>query len=272
MSVNKMGICEWVLPTEGPYSLELAAQLGYDGIQLGDLGGQGKAFPINNRRLQEAYLHASQQHNVELQSLHLYTLVRDGTMKYSLGSPQGDDAILSITKGVDACRDMNIPILMLSSFFASQILNDVDFINFSELLRYACTYGQDNGVGIVFECILHIDKIMKMLDAVKGLRLCYDTLNPIRFGSGDPNEEILRIGRENIDHVHVKDAPADLKGCCLLGTGYGGFHKLAGTLKSIGVSGWFITENYYCLPPMGKDSNFFELAQADLNTMRQTFA
>ena len=39
------GICEWALPVSGPLAIRLAAEAGYEGIQLGELGAAETAGP-----------------------------------------------------------------------------------------------------------------------------------------------------------------------------------------------------------------------------------
>lgn len=111
---NKMAICEWCFPCLGRSALKLASDIGFEGIQLGDLGGASRRFPMNNREIQEEYLQASEEYGIELETLHLYTLTREGTMLYPFGTVQSDEAKLSIRNGVDACVAMKIPVLFLS--------------------------------------------------------------------------------------------------------------------------------------------------------------
>ncbi|MCI8855211.1 MAG: sugar phosphate isomerase/epimerase [Clostridiaceae bacterium] len=270
--MNQYGICEWSMPIGGPFGVRLAAECGFDGIQLGDLGGMPQGFPMNHPRIQQGYLEAAEQAGVRLHSLHLHTLVREGTMLHPMGSAQGELARESIQKGIAACAAMKINRLMLSSFFASRIGNDYELENFASFLSYACDLGEEHGIRIVYEGILQIDRFLLLLERVgERLAVLYDTLNPIRFGSGDPLEEIRRIGVDRIDHVHVKDAPSNLIGCCLLGTGVGRLNKTAALLNASGYKGWFITENYYAQPPMGTNADPFELARRDLVTMKALF-
>ncbi len=270
--MNRFGVCEWSLPAGGPFGVRLAAECGFDGVQLGDLGGMPQGFPMNHPRIQQGYLESAEQTGVRLHSLHLHTLVREGTMLHPMDSAQGELAKESIRKGVAACVAMGIDRLMLSSFFASRIGNDYELENFSSMLSYACDLGEAHGVRIVYEGILHIDRFLLLLDRVgERLTVLYDTLNPIRFGSGDPLEEIQRIGVDRIDHVHLKDAPPLWIGWCLLGTGMGRLEETAALLQDLGYRGWLITENYYAQPPMGIDTDPYALARQDLLTMKALF-
>ena len=52
MAIN-FGVCEWGIPVTGPFAVTLAAEMGYDGLQLGDCGGSSMQYPLNNPRVQE---------------------------------------------------------------------------------------------------------------------------------------------------------------------------------------------------------------------------
>ena len=92
-------------------------------------------------------------------------------------------------------------------------------------------------------------------------------LNPIKFLKGDPVEEIAKLGRERIAYVHLKDCPKEMTGFCQLGEGYGARESID-ALHQIGFDGWYITENFYHLPPMGNAGSVFDTAKKDLLTMR----
>ena len=40
----KLGIAEWALPVDGPYGCKIAAEIGFEGIQL-DVGSYERNFP-----------------------------------------------------------------------------------------------------------------------------------------------------------------------------------------------------------------------------------
>lgn len=270
---NKLGICEWVLPAKGVEAIQAASKAGYAGIQLADQGGSTNGFPLCEKKTQEVLLEASQRLKVQFQALHLFTLVRQGGMIFPADTPEGQSARTSIQKGIEACRAMHIPALMLTSGFACQIENEDQFINFSRMLSYACDLADDNGINIAFESILTIPEIRRMRELTGGrVRICYDTFNMIRFGRGNPLKDINQLALAEIDHFHVKDAPADLIGCALLGSGCGAFDRVAELIRSKGYSGWFINENNYLIPPLSERDDPISLAGADLLTMQKMLA
>jgi len=269
---NKMAICEWCFPICGPSSVTLASEIGFDGIQLSDLGGVAKRYPMNERRIQEAYMEAAEKTHVELQTLHLHALTREGTMLFPMKSKEGQSAILSIKKGVEACEAMRIPTLFLASFFASLIRNDYEFYNFSAMLKFACQYGKDHGIRIVYESVLPIRRFLHMREVVgEELKILYDTLNPLTYGTGNPSEEIRAFGKEAIDQIHVKDRTSDFKSGCLLGEGVGRIMETAKTIKDIGWTGWIVNETYFFEFPYVEGQSALWLMKRDLDNMRRIF-
>ncbi len=265
----KFGVCEWCLPVNSASAVQLAEKAGFDGIQLSDLGGASQGFPINNPYVQESYLQAAADHHIELLSLHPYGLQREGTMLFPLDTPQGMAAQESIEKCIDACVDMKIPSLMLSSFFATLIRNRWEFDVYAQHLKRAVEIGRDKGVRIVYECILDVEQIFRMLETVgPELTLCYDLFNPLRYTFGSP-EDLFRIGLEHIDHFHIKDAPADLKGYAPIGEGVGNSETLVSEILRAGYDGWFVSENYYTLQSAEKRADFLTLAGEDVKTMKK---
>jgi len=267
---NKLGLCEWIFSVNGPFAIQIASEIGFEGIQVGDLGGEEKRFPMNNKRVQQGYMEAAERFGVELQSLHLYTLVRQGTMLYPRHSPNGERALQSIIKGIEACRAMGIGRLMLSAFFATEIKDEESFQNYAQILREACSIAADGNIRIIFESVLNVKDMQRMRDIVgKEMKFCYDIGNPVRWNSGEPKHEIDMLGIEAIDHIHLKDIPADKVGYCLLGEGCAGVNGTLDYLHQKGYRGWYITENNYENDAMGKQTDFIKLAKSDFQFMQE---
>lgn len=269
---NQIGVCEWSLPVNGPGAVILASKAGFTGLQLGDLGGIEQGYPMNAPAVQEAYQGLSKEYNVSLQSLHPYALQRQGTMLYPVNTPKGEQGRRDLEKCIDVCAAMGIPNVMVSSFFATLIRNEYDFAAFLDQLTHACRYGEDHGVKITYESVLSPKKILRMLESCnsKNIALCYDILNPLRWGTGEPLEEIPTL-MPYIDHFHVKDAPDDLRGYALVGEGCCHIGKTAELIKALGYTGWLISENYYSTLSEALDVDFVEAARRDISNIRKLF-
>lgn len=242
---NKIGICEWCLPVTGPFGVTLAGKAGYEGFQLGDLGGIAAGFPMNCKRVQEGYLQAAADAGVALQCLHPYGLQRQGTMLSTPSTPGWDESRLSLSKCIDACVDMNIPELMVSSFFNTAVQNEWDIRTYARHLNYACDVAQDKGVVVSYECALPLPKIVQMIELTGGrIKICYDVRNPLTEGSSEPCQDIPTLIRY-ISHFHIKDAPENMKNWCLIGDGIAEIERISRIIANLGYTGWYISENDY---------------------------
>lgn len=271
MKSYQFGFCDWLLPLPGPTALRLAGQLGFDGVQILDLGGTENHYPLGLPWVRQAYQEAMEQAGVTIQTLQLQSLVRAGWLKAPLHSKEGQLALEAVEKGAEACQALDIPNLMVESFFASTIQNEEDLTNTAELLCAAGEITRAHGVQLIYESFMEYERTMQLWESSsRAFRLCYDILNPLRYHFGDPREELRRYDLTMIDHIHVKDAPAGYQGSCCLGTGAGLFQKSCTILKERGYTGWVVSENYYCLDPIGKEDPAFTAAR-DLQTLRRSF-
>lgn len=272
MSCCQFGLCEWLFPVSGPTALRKLGEIGYDGVQILDSGGAENNDPLMLPWVQDAYCEAMAETGIVIQALQLQSVVRSGALKCSPTSPEGKAALKTVIKGAQICRTMNIPALMVESFFASSIVCKEDFQNTGAWLREAGTITRGYGIQLIYESFMNWEKTMRLYELCgQNFRLCYDILNPLRYGFGNPLEELRQYDLALIDHIHVKDAPKGYCGSLCLGTGAGSFHETCKLLKSRGYTGWIISENYYCMDPMGKEDPAVT-AYRDLKTMQAVFS
>ncbi len=268
------GICEWSFPVSGPLAMQLAKEAGFEGMQIGEAGGRLMDYPLNHRRVQEIYRETAAHLDMKLHSLNLGALLGEGTLNYAAGTVEGNFARKSLEKGFDACRNLDIHTVVITA----EPKDDEVLVNILSHLDYASKLAKDSNVEIAVECGQPLQRIEKMLAAADPeIRVCMDLLNPLRFGTGIPQEQIRAFGREKISHFHMKDSIRELfrlgqRGCVLLGTGDAGIDESVNIIKELGFEGWLITENYYHLPPMNnQNDDFVALAAKDLEIMRNYF-
>jgi len=265
------GICEWNLPIGGLSGIRMAADAGFDGIQIYEHGGCAANFPLNSEYIQQTYLEAAESSRVALQTLHLRALAQEGQMLYDKGTREYEVATLSIEKGVEACAAMKIPVLFLSSFFGTYIYNDYQLSNFASLLRYAWKAADANGVKVAYETALPYPRLCRLLELADcPVDILYDLFNPFYFGFGEPVEEMALLC-DKISQIHVKDRLSDYKGLCLLGDGVGNIPDSARLLKEKKWRGWVVNETSHFLIKDSNGKSAFELLQADLERMRTFF-
>lgn len=270
----KYGICEWSLPVSGTLAIRLAGEMGFDGLQMGEAGGRLMGYPLNNRRVQELYLETAQKYGQRLHSLNLGALLAEGTLNYAPETKQGGFARESLKKGFEACEALGIGTVVIT--VNSQ--DEEQMSNALAHLAYATELASEHGVEIAMESAQELSVILGILESMQEkIKICMDILNPLRFGTGNPQEQICIFGKEHISHFHLKDSAKDLfrmgeRGCTLLGEGDAGFSESVELIKKMKYDGWVISENYYYLPPMcDESSDFFELARKDLLTMKKSF-
>lgn len=267
--INKIGVCEWSFPQVGPASLSLAAAAGYEGIQLGDLGGIASGFPLNDRCVQDAYLEASERLGVCLQAIHPNFLQRQALMVSEEGTAKWDDSMLSLKKGIEACSALGIGEFMLSAYFASWIQNDYEIKRYLKHLNAACDYAQDAGVQVSFEGTMVPENYLRLIEGTKGrLKICYDVRNSLTLGISDARTDIREIGIGNISHFHYKDCLDDLESWCLNGEGAADIAGITEIIKATGYTGWFVSETDYMLLAPRFNYDLLEAARQDCRNMK----
>ena len=269
------GVCEWSFPISGPLAIQLAAAAGYEGMQVGEAGGRRMGFPLNDPQVCAAYRESAAVHHIRLHSLNLGALLAEGTMNYAAGTQEGEWARESLEHGFSACRALGVEDVVITV----DAPDGESEKNVVEHLRYAARLAADSGVVIAMESALPLPDILRILDkAGPEIMVCMDLLNPLRFGTGDPQEQIRAFGRERIRHFHWKDSRRALfrkgeRGCVTLGQGDAGLDASAALIRQLGFQDtWMISENYYYLEPLRlQGGDLAERAARDLAAMQAFF-
>lgn len=274
----KFGVCEFSFPCWGPLALQMAHEAGFTGMQLADAGGSTNSYPLNNKRVQESYLEASVKYGIELQSIHLYTLVRQNFIRYSQSSPEGQECMESIRKGIIAAAEMHIPTVMIEGM---RMYGAAQHKHVFDMYKYAVEVAQDYGVQIAMGTDIRLEDHFKFLDQFDGkLKLCFDTHNPVMYGTGYPPDMIRVLGRERIDHFHMKESQPDAEGfvtketapIVLLGQGGTFFKESVQAIKDIGYEGWIISETFYNRRNMNENGeDYVSSAKRDVETLKAAF-
>jgi sugar phosphate isomerase/epimerase len=268
----KLGIVEWALPVDGPYGCKIAADVGFEGIQL-DIGSYQRNFPITKRSVQEAYLEAAGQFGIE------YPAVGCNALDvYGMVAPKGFNeraiAYKVMTSAIDAAAAMGIPTVMIQSFKASAIETSQDFERAINVFSDVCDYALDKGqITIGMENLLSVEALIRLIDAVgkPNLKVFFDTQNYYL----DAKVDVAAMVEPLIPHiceVHVKDGyEADIEPSgALLGEGDSGFFDTIAELRRCGYSGWLISENFYDRGPVSRLSDDpVELMSKDYQTLKR---
>ena len=252
MSRFKFAACEWCFPYFGEIAVKMAAEAGFQGVQLADCGGSLNSHPLRSKRVQEHYLNAGAKYGIEFPQIHVYTLAHQGFFRSPLDSAEGRDCLESIKNTVIAASELGAGSVILDGMR----LNDpAKWQHFLDVSKYAIAVGEEYGVKIGMETDMTMENHIRFLDALEGkMTLCFDLFNPLMYGTGYPPEMVLALGKERMDHFHYKDSSPDADGffsketpIVLMGTGVGMdfFLECAEAVKKSGFEGWIVSETMY---------------------------
>lgn len=253
----KLGITEWSLPVEGPYGCKIAADVGFEGIQL-DIGSYERNFPKTKRCVQDAYLEAADRFGIQYTSIACNEL-DNFDMVAQKGFTERAIAFKTITSAIDAAAAMGIPTVMVQSFKASALETDQDLERAVNVIRQVSDYALERGeITIGLENLLSVENLLRLIDAVgkPNVKIYFDTQNYYLSEKADVAGMVEPL-ITHICEVHVKDGyEADIEPSgALLGKGDSGFFDTIAELRRCGYSGWLISENFYDRGPVSKLNN-----------------
>lgn len=248
--MSKVGVCEWCMPVWGPSAVDFAADCGFDGLQVTDLRGAFRGFPMTNRCIQQGYLEASERTGLELASMHLMAMSHSTGHISPQHSTKNEMARLSLRKGIESCKALGIRVINISGGDAT-VYQDVPDLtiwgNLITFLNHAVQLCADNGITVAYESSMPFSRLGELLERVPGLKLSYDIRNCNLLGTGF---QMPLNAFDRIDHVHVCDDTPDEKTGILkpviCGTGTVG--KLAEGIRILrekGYDGWYYSESKY---------------------------
>ena len=250
----KIGITEWALPVDGPYGCKVAAEVGFEGIQL-DVGSYDRNFPKTKKIVQDAYLEAAEKFGIKYTAIGCNEL-DNYNMVARKGSKERAIALRAITSAIDAAAAMGISIVMVQSFNASAIEIEQDFQRAVNVIKYASEYANDKGkITIGIENLLSVENLFRLLKEVNNpnVKIYFDTQNYYLNERVDVAAMVKPLA-PYICQVHVKDGyefDVEPSGA-LLGEGDTGFYKTIDELRKYEYSGWLISENFYDRGPIGQ--------------------
>lgn len=265
---NKLGVCEWSLPLDGPYACKLAAELGFDGLQI-NIGDYQRGFSMSRQLVQEAYLEMARASGIEFPSM--AARVTDYyTMFPSKDAEESEIARSGIDKAIDACGAMGIPTLLLPNFVKSEITGQKEFDEAVEVFKWACDKAGRMSITIAAENTLSTEESRRFMAAINrpNLKLYFDTQN-YYLNKAYNSPQMLDELMEFICEIHVKDGKGkDLSGA-LLGQGDTDFYGSIAVIKKHGYSGWIVSENYYDQKPLSEQNPDLEtLIREDLKILK----
>ena len=226
----KIGVCDWTIGKRAnPESLVLAKSIGLDGVQV-DLGGAEDNLPLRERGLQEKFLEAARENDIEIGSLAMGVL--NGVPYKS--EPKTEDWVVD---GIGVCNALGCEVLLLAFFGKGDLRNDSKGIDVVvERLKRAAEEAEEKEVILGIESQLSAEQHMDIIERVgsPAVQVYYDVGNSHRNGY-DIYKEIRYLGK-HICEFHAKDNDD------LYGKGSIDFPEVRRAMDDAGYRGWIHME------------------------------
>jgi sugar phosphate isomerase/epimerase len=222
----KIGACDWSI---GKWSdigaFKVAKEIGLDGIMV-DMGGEENDLHIRKKEIQKAYLAESLQTGIEISSLALG--VYNQVPFHS--DPRTEQWV---TDSIDAASNLNVKVLLLAFFSASDLRKDDDRKQKTiGILKKVVPAAEAKGVTLGIESYLNAREHLDIIDKVgsKNVKAYFDFRNTADAGY-NPAEEFRKLGKDRVCELHMKEngfllgkGTVDWKAVCeaVYDTGYTG--------------------------------------------------
>lgn len=265
----KFGICEWSFPQYGPYVCQLAAELGFEGIQL-EMSGHERGFPLSMDAIQRGYLEVQQKTGIAYPAI-----VMRETDWVSMLRPESskERRIIDtgIRKAIDAAVRFKSEIVMIPMFLESEVKTPADMEIAAACFQAACDRAAEKGVVICAENVFAADQMEEFAAKIDrpNLKLFFDSQN-YYLAKGYNTAELLETLFPMVQGIHVKDGRNGNLSGALLGDGDTGFLDTIAVLKKHDYSGWVVLENYYDRAPLrSPDQDPADLIKQDLVRLKE---
>ncbi len=249
----KIGACDWTLGLRAdPKSLEMAARLGLDGVQV-DLGSPKEGLPVLRPELQKTFLEAAQKNKRAIGSLAIGAL---NEVPYK-SDPRAQQWVAD---SIDAAAALGVRVILLAFFGNGDLRDDPRGVNeVVKRLKKIAPKAEKAGVTLGFESWLSAAQHTAILDRVgsSALKVYYDVANSHKEGY-DIYREIRTLGK-SICEFHAKDYDG------LYGKGSIDFTEVRKAIDDIGYSGWIHMEGTQM--PLGIEGS----CRYDLEYLRSIF-
>ncbi len=225
----KIGACEWSLRKSDPSCMEIAKQIGIDGV-LVDLGHVNSGMHLLKPDVQQAYLEAAKKNGVAVASLGM------GEMN-SVPLKNDPRAEEWLEKSVDVMTALNVPLVLVAAFGKGDLCGDKAGIDRTvELLKKHALKAEKAGKIFGLENYLSAKENLEILDRVgsPAVQVYYDVGNSTDKGYDIYKE--IRMLKGRVCEFHAKD------GKFMLGQGRVDFKKVREAMDEINFSGWIQIE------------------------------
>lgn len=224
-----IGACEWSLRKGDPSSLEVARQIGLDGV-LVNMGSVGDDMHLRQSAVQQAYLEAARKTGVAISSLALAEL-------NSVPLKNDPRAETWLKDSVGVMQALGVKNVLVAAFGNGELLGDQPGIDHTvDILKRCAPAAEKAGVIFGLENYLSAEQNLEILQRVgsPAVQVYYDVGN-----STDKGYEIckeIRMLKGKVCEFHAKD------GDFMLGHGRIDFQKVREAMDDIQYAGWIQIE------------------------------
>ena len=226
----KIGACEWSLGKSDPTCMEVARQIGLDGVEV-NMGNMGNRMKLRQPAVQKAYIEAAKKNGVEVASL----AMAETNNVPIFSEPQ---AAIWLLDSIAVCQALGIRVVLLAMFGTGELkaTDTASMGRVVELLKEIGPRAEKAGVIIGLENYLSATDNLKILDRVgcPAVQVYYDVGNSTDKGY-DILKEIRLLGKR-ICMFHAKD------GGFMLGQGRINFKAVREAMDDIEYKGWIQIE------------------------------
>ena len=269
MVTKKLGVTEWYLPVSGPSAVRLCKKLGFDGMEMTDLGGSERNYPLLDERVEELFQEELDATDFMIYTLHPLEIARKPGIQFDMKSSVGQETLKIYKKSVETCVRYHIPTIMLASFAGSKFQNSYEL---GQTIRTLSEYGkiaEGHGVRLIYEGFSDTETMLRIREGIGNVKLCYDLANPYLFGFSEPKKDMAAFGKDWIDCIHVKDINEKMNRTCLLGEGVAGVAQSLKWVGHMGFDGWYFLETHYNEMPIADMGHGLDALLADAAFVRE---
>jgi sugar phosphate isomerase/epimerase len=224
----RIGVTDWNLELGAdPQAVPLAAQLGFDGVQI-SFGRKivDDKMPVDNPEVIARYLELSKQYGVPIDGTCVDRL-HDNGLKSDPLAPKW------VLDSIRLTKELHSKVLLAPFFGKWALTNEAEMNYTGDALRDLAAEAEKAGVILGIEDTISAQDNWRMIERArsKNVLVYYDVGNSTEAGF-DPVKEIRWLGKERICQFHLKDNPN------YLGEGKIEFAPIMHTIRDIGFSGY----------------------------------
>lgn len=225
----KIGACEWSLRKGDPSSLEVAREIGLDGVQV-NMGSAANDMHLRKPEMQKAYLEASRRTGVAIASLAMGEL-NNVPLK---SDPRAREWLVD---AIGVAKALKVEVILIAQFHKGELKGDQAGIDRTvEILKEVAPQAEKAGLILGLENYLSAEENLGIIQRVrsKAVQVYYDVGNSTDKGYDIYKE--IRLLKGQICEFHAKD------GRFMLGQGRVDFNKVRQAMDEIGYAGWIQIE------------------------------